>query len=108
IAPGRFEVTLLRSATEEAGYLAGVLRRAHLEDGLPWERMAVIVRSTATILPILRRALTSAGVPVTVRGEDLPLPDQPAVVHLITALRCILDPSELTEPVAEQLLLGPI
>ena len=85
-----------------------MLRRAHLEDELPWSRMAVIVRSTTTTLPILRRALTSAGVPVTVRGEDLPLPDQPAVAHLITALRCVLDPDELTEPVAEQLLLGPI
>ena len=108
IPPGRAEVTLLRSATEEAGYIAGVLRRAHLEDELPWSRMAVIVRSTTTTLPILRRALTSAGVPVTVRGEDLPLPDQPAVAHLIMALRCVLDPGELTEPVAEQLLLGPI
>jgi ATP-dependent exoDNAse (exonuclease V) beta subunit len=38
----------------------------------------------------------------------LPLPDQPAVAHLVTALRCVLDPGELTEPVAEQLLLGPI
>jgi superfamily I DNA/RNA helicase/RecB family exonuclease len=108
VAPGQVEVTLLRSATEEAGYLAGVLRQAHLEDGQPWSRMAVIVRSTATLLPILRRALTSAGVPVTVRGEDLPLPDQPAVAHLITALRCVLDPVEITEDVAETLLLGPI
>ncbi len=92
LPPGRAEVALLRSATEEAGYLAGVLRRAHLEDELPWSRMAIIVRSTTTTLPILRRALTGAGVPVTVRGEDLPLPEQPAVAHLITALRCVLDP----------------
>ena len=46
--PDGLEVTLLRSATEEAGYLAGVLRRAHLEDEPPWSRMAVIVRSTTT------------------------------------------------------------
>jgi superfamily I DNA/RNA helicase/RecB family exonuclease len=107
-APGEVDVTLLRSATEEAGYLAGVLRRAHLEDGRRWSRMAVIVRSTDTLLPILRRALTSAGVPVSVRGEDLPLPDQPAVAHLITALRCVLTPAEVTEDIAETLLLGPI
>src|SRR6202042_2143576 len=99
--PGMVAVTLLRSATEEAGYLAGVLRRAHLEDGLPWSRMAVVVRSTITTLPILRRALTGAGIPVSVRGEDLPLPDQPAVAHLITALRCVLDPAQLTDDVAE-------
>ncbi|MBV9594525.1 MAG: ATP-dependent helicase [Actinobacteria bacterium] len=108
LPPGRVEVRVLRSATEQAAHLATVLRRAHLEDGLPWSRMAVLVRSTTSSLPVLRRAFVSAGVPVAVRGEDLPLPDQPAVAHLITALRCVLDPSELTEDVAEQLLLGPI
>ncbi len=108
LPPGRAEVVLLRSATEEAGYLAGVLRREHLDRATPWSRMAIIVRSTTTTLPILRRALTSVGVPVTVRGEDLPLPEQPAVAHLVTALRCVLDPAELSESVAEALLLGPI
>ena len=108
LPPGVVEVSLLRSATEEAGYLAGVLRRAHLEDGMPWSRMSVIVRSTTASLPILRRALSSAGVPVAVRGEDLPLPEQPAVAHVITALRGALDPATITEDIAEQLLLGPI
>ena len=108
LPPGRVEVRLLRSAAEEAAYLAGVLRRAHLDDELPWSRMAVLVRSTTQTLATLRRALVTAGVPVAVAGGDVPLAEQPAVAHLLTALRCVLRPHELTEDVAEHLLLGPI
>jgi superfamily I DNA/RNA helicase/RecB family exonuclease len=108
LPPGNIDVCVLRSATEEAGYVATVLRRAHLEDGLAWSRMAVVVRSTQTALPILRRALTTAGVPVSVRGEDLPLPDQPAVAHMLTALRCVVLEEPIGEDVADALVLGPI
>jgi superfamily I DNA/RNA helicase/RecB family exonuclease len=108
IPPGRVDVRLLRSSAEEASYLAGVLRAAHLDDDLPWSRMAVLVRSTTTTLAMLRRALIAAGVPVTVPGSDVPLAEQPAVAHLLTALRCVLRPDELTEDVAEHLLLGPV
>jgi ATP-dependent exoDNAse (exonuclease V) beta subunit len=106
--PGRVEVRLLRSSAEEASYVAAVLRAAHLDDELPWSRMAVLVRSTATTLAMLRRALIAAGVPVAVPGWDVPLAEQPAVAHLLTALRCVLRPDQLTEDVAEHLLLGPI
>ena len=63
-----------------------MLRAAHL-DGMPWSRMAVLVRSTAAVLGTLRRALITAGVPVAVRGEDLPLAEQPAVAVLLEVLR---------------------
>jgi superfamily I DNA/RNA helicase/RecB family exonuclease len=106
--PGRVEVALLRSAAEEASYVAARLRGAHLDDELPWSRMAVLVRSTTTTLAVLRRALVAAGVPVAVPGSDVPLAEQPAVAHLLTALRCVLHPDELTEDLAEHLLLGPI
>src|SRR5215475_1644743 len=106
--PGRVDVALLRSAAEEASYVAAMLRGAHLDDELPWSRMAVLVRSTTTTLAVLRRALVAAGVPVAVPGSDVPLAEQPAVAHLLTALRCVLRPDELTEDLAEHLLLGPI
>ncbi|PZS20837.1 MAG: ATP-dependent helicase [Pseudonocardiales bacterium] len=104
---GSVEVGVLRSSSEEAAYVAGVLRRAHL-DGLAWSRMAVLVRSTATVLGTLRRAMITAGVPVTVRGEDLPLAAQPAVAMFLDVLACVLDPAALTEDAAERLLLGPV
>jgi superfamily I DNA/RNA helicase/RecB family exonuclease len=104
---GAVDVAVFRTASEEAGYLAGVLRAAHL-DGMAWSRMAVLVRSTNTVLGAVRRALVSAGVPLAVRGEDLPLAEQPAVAMLLEILRCVLDPALLTEDVAERLLLGPV
>jgi superfamily I DNA/RNA helicase/RecB family exonuclease len=108
VVPGRVEVAVLRSASEEATYVAAVLRSAHLHDGVPWSRMAVLVRSTVSTLGVLRRALTSAGVPVEVSGAEVPLGEQPAVAHLLTALGGALRPGSVTEEVAERLLLGPI
>jgi superfamily I DNA/RNA helicase/RecB family exonuclease len=105
--PGTVEACQFRTASEEAAYVAGVLRRAHL-DGTPWSQMAVLVRSTAAVLGTLRRALLTAGVPVVVRGDDLPLAEQPAVAMLLEVLRLALDPTALTEDAAERLLVGPI
>src|SRR3954452_16143872 len=104
---GEARVALFRTASEEAAHMAGVLRRAHL-DGLPWSRMAVVVRSTAAVLGPLRRALITAGVPVLVRDEDLPLAEQPAVAMLLDVLRFALAPAALDEDSAERLLLGPV
>src|SRR3954464_11311713 len=105
--PGEVRTGLFRTASEEAAFVAGVLRRAHL-DGLPWSRMAVVVRSTAAVLGPLRRALITAGVPVLVRDEDLPLAEQPAVAMLLELLRLALAPTALDEAAAERLLLGPV
>jgi superfamily I DNA/RNA helicase/RecB family exonuclease len=104
---GRLDVQVFRTASEEAAYLAGVLRSAHL-DGTPWSRMAVLVRSTTRTLATLRRAMTTAGVPVTVRGDDIPLAEQPAVAMLLALLGCALDPALLDEDLAEELLVGPL
>ncbi|MBG6069761.1 superfamily I DNA/RNA helicase/RecB family exonuclease [Micromonospora ureilytica] len=102
--PGVVEVHTFRSATSEAAWLAHALRSAHLLDGVPWSRMAVLVRSTALQLPTLRRALHAAGVPTVVHGEDLPLHLQPAVAPLLLLLRCALEPERLDEEAAVALL----
>jgi superfamily I DNA/RNA helicase len=107
LPPGEVEVALFRSPSEEAAHLAAVLRRAHLE-GTRWSRMAVLVRSTGNVLGTLRRAMTTAGVPVTVRGEDLPLAEQPTVALLLDVLTLVLHPERLDEDAAERLLQGPI
>lgn len=106
-APGSVKVAVFRSASEEAAYLAGVLRAAHLR-GVPWARMAVLVRSTERTLGTLRRAMITAGVPVAVRHDDLPLAEQTAVTTLLTAMACAADPATVTEDVAETLLVGPL
>ncbi|MEU7929427.1 ATP-dependent DNA helicase [Micromonospora sp. NPDC049107] len=105
---GVVEVHTFRSATSEAAWLAHMLRSAHLLDGVPWSRMAVLVRSTALQLPTLRRALHAAGVPTVVHGEDLPLHLQPAVAPLLLLLRCALEPDRLDEEAAVALLHSPL
>ncbi|WP_405429633.1 ATP-dependent helicase [Micromonospora sp. NBC_00617] len=106
--PGVVEVHTFRSATSEAAWLAHALRAAHLLDGVPWSRMAVLVRSTALQLPTLQRALHAAGVPTVVHGEDLPLHLQPAVAPLLLLLRCALEPARLDEEAAVALLHSPL
>jgi superfamily I DNA/RNA helicase len=88
--PGRVEVHALRTAGEEAAYVAHRLRAAYLLDGVPWRDMAVIVRSTERHLPALRRALAVAGVPASVAGDEMPLVAQPAVTPFLRLLECAL------------------
>ncbi|MGI8613368.1 MAG: ATP-dependent helicase [Nocardioidaceae bacterium] len=84
---GRVDVRTFTSPGAEAEHIADLLRRAHLDDGLPWSSMAVLVRSGARFIPRLRRALGSAGVPVEVAGDELPLRAEPAVQVLLRVLR---------------------
>ena len=57
-APGEIRILIADSSTQEAALVADTLRRAHLADGVPWSSMAVLVRSAARQVPLLRRALT--------------------------------------------------
>ncbi|MEU8822647.1 ATP-dependent DNA helicase [Streptomyces sp. NPDC048636] len=84
---GRVEAYTYPTAGAELDNVADILRRAHLEDGVPWSEMAVLVRAGGRSIPGVRRALTSAGVPVEVDGDDIPLRQEPAVAPLLTALR---------------------
>ncbi|MFE7409838.1 ATP-dependent helicase [Streptomyces laurentii] len=83
---GRAEVFTYPTPSTETENIADLLRRAHLEDGVPWQDMAVLTRASAH-LPALRRALTSAGVPVETDATDVPLRHEPAVSPLLLALR---------------------
>ena len=96
------------SESQEAALVADELRRAHLLDGVPWSRMAVLVRSAVRQVPPLRRALAQAGVPVVVAGDEVPLIAEPAVRPLLVLLRAALKKGFLDEVVAEELLTGPL
>lgn len=86
---GRTEVLTFPTPGTELDNIADILRRAHLEDGVAWGEMAVLVRAGARTIPMVRRALTSAGVPLDIDGDDLPLRHEPAVTPLLTALRAV-------------------
>src|SRR5690606_28634242 len=104
---GEARVLTMESPTQEAAVIADVLRRAHLVDGLPWSRMAVLVRSATRQVPVLRRALLAAGVPVAVAGDELPLAAEPVVRPLLLLLRCGLHPASLDPDTAHELLVSP-
>ncbi|MEQ4303295.1 ATP-dependent DNA helicase [Plantactinospora sp. B6F1] len=106
--PGTVQIRTFRSGTSEAAYLAHALRSAHLLDGVPWSRMAVLLRSTTLQLPPLQRALHTVGVPTVVHAEDLPLHLQPAVAPFLLLLRCALEPERLDEEAAVTLLHSPL
>ncbi|MPY62123.1 ATP-dependent helicase [Streptomyces spongiae] len=86
---GRVEVYTYPTPGTELDNIADILRRAHLEDGVPWSDMAVLVRAGSRTIPSVRRVLTAAGVPLEIDGDDLPLRHEPAVAPLLTALRAV-------------------
>lgn len=97
---GRVEVFTYPTSGTELDNVADILRRAHLEDGVPWGEMAVLVRAGSRTIPTVRRALTAAGVPLDIDGDDLPLRHEPAVAPLLTALRAVAtaEAAPATEP----------
>ncbi|MEU8987240.1 ATP-dependent DNA helicase [Streptomyces sp. NPDC048558] len=97
---GRVEVFTYPTPGTELDNVADILRRAHLEDGVPWGEMAVLVRAGSRTIPTVRRALTAAGVPLDIDGDDLPLRHEPAVAPLLTALRAVAtaEAAPATEP----------
>ena len=106
-APGELSVHVLASASQEAAFVAGRLREAHLLDGVPWDSMAVLVRGAAA-LPVLRRGLAGAGVPVAVQLEEVPLVDQPPVRALLDVLALAAGRRTLDADTAFGLVTGPL
>lgn len=107
---GRIDVRTFSDARAEADQVAATLRSAHVEQGLDYDRMAVLVRGRAALAG-LERALRAAGVPVEIAGDEIPLAEQPAVRALLLAARCALAVSQgraLLPEEAEALLLGPL
>ncbi|HXB88558.1 ATP-dependent DNA helicase [Mycobacterium sp.] len=103
---GSVEVRLAASEGAEAALVADVLRRAHLVSRVPWSQMAVIVRSVPRAGSRLSQALARAGVPVASATAWGSLPEQPAVMALLTVLAVTVD--GLDGERALTLLTGPI
>jgi superfamily I DNA/RNA helicase/RecB family exonuclease len=83
-------VRVLATPAKEAALIADYLRRAHLIAGVPWSRMAVIVRSVPLSLAPLRRALLAAGVPVQQPAQAAPLARRRGAAWMLLALRAVL------------------
>lgn len=108
-APGSGTVEVVTCASEaaQAAAIATRIRQAHLLEGIEYPDMAVLVRSGRAQLPLVARALASAGVPVDVAADEIVLAASQAVRPLLLALEAVargsVEPSE-----AERLLTSPL
>ncbi|WP_165165414.1 ATP-dependent DNA helicase [Corynebacterium qintianiae] len=93
------------SAAAQQALIADELRRGHLEEGVAYRDMAVVVRSTSLIEPV-RRSLLHAGVPVVLNPTDVVLSEQRIVAALILGLRALTENLSASE--WRDLLLGPV
>lgn len=94
------------SAPAEAARLARRLREQHLLNGVPWNRMAVVVRSGSHV-PGLARSLAVAEVPTRTSVAGRALRDDFAARQLISVVGVELGAVDPTPDVATDLLLGP-
>ena len=94
------------SAAGEVAAIAQLLREHHLLRGVPWHKMAVIVRSGA-LLSSFTRGLALAEVPTSTMSGGLALRDDYAARQLITAIMIAIGALELTDDRIGELLLGP-
>ena len=110
-AAGSVDVISHDSWGDLIAWIVEDLRRRHLGRAeappVPWSDMAVISRSTGH-LDALRRALSSAGVPVTTASADIPLPEEPAVATLLAAASAAIAPADLQVRDAIDLVTGPL
>lgn len=106
--PGSVETYRFEQQTEEAEWIAAETTRLHLEQGVPYNRIAVFVRSKRRFLPELSRALDRRHIPH--ERPDARLVDQPAVRF---AFDCVMaatgseGPAERDRAV-RRMLLGPL
>ncbi len=104
--PGRLDVRVLASTSDEVAQVAAHLRRAHLVDGVPWSQMAVVLRAAGD-LAALRRGLARHGVPVTQRTDEVALAQQAPVRALLDLLAVVAGRDEPSADRVADLLGGP-
>lgn len=89
---------VFRSESEEFSFVAGLLRKRHLFDQVPWSNMAVVARSRPE-LEKLALALSGESVPIRIMGSAASLKDEHASGQLLRLARICLS----AEPVSYQL-----
>ena len=87
---GIVEAHVLHSGAQEAAFVAHELRAAHLLHGVPWHRLAVVVRGSSR-QATLRRVLAARGVPVQGDAHRVPVRDEPAARPLLQMLASAVD-----------------
>lgn len=87
VGDGQIQLWSFPNGAAQSAGIAAALREEHLDSGLAWSDMAVLVRSGNDQIPPLARALVHAGIPVDVAGDEMGLARDPAVRPLLIALQ---------------------
>lgn len=87
--PGAVRAITWPDEAQQASGIAAILRQAHLFDGVDFSEAAVLVRSGRRHIGPIVTALTAAGVPVEVSGDEMPLASTLAVRPLLLALEVL-------------------
>lgn len=101
---------VVQSYASEVSRDAGIaeqIRRAHIDEQIPWDQMAILVR-TARHIPALQRMLANAEVPTMIAADERPLRAEPAVAVLLAAAQAAVDLPNLGTDEALEILAGPI
>lgn len=97
--------------TVQVGAVAAHMRSLHLEQGLAWGKMAVIVRQSSSV-ELIRQELRRGGVPLAPDTPALLLRSEPAAKALLdcarAALEQLLGVPVVQEEAARALLLSPL
>jgi len=94
------------TAARTAAVIARALREEHLLYGVPWGRLAIVVRSGAQV-PGLSRSLALAEVPTRTGGGGVALRDDAAARSLLAVVETGIGRRELDADLAAELLTGP-
>ena len=105
--PGRVELRVFDQESEESDWIASEAARLHLEQEIPYRRMAVLVRTKRRLLKELSRALERRSIPHD--RPDIRLVDHPAArIVFDLASAAIAPDSHTATPPIRRLLLGPL
>jgi len=110
---GEILTARLETAHEEARFIAHHFHSLHLGEGIPYNKMAIILRSPGARTATLRRTLGALGIPVAQDSNSIPLILQSAISPMILIARVGLAHSDerrreiLTPENVESLLLSP-
>jgi superfamily I DNA/RNA helicase len=95
-------------SSEEHAAVARELRRLHVEEGVPWRELAVVVRRQGAHVGNLLRALDDAQVPRTVPERGLSLGAAPATHPYVLALRWLVADAPAREELIEPMLTSDV
>ena len=102
------EAWLAPHTSEEHAAIARELRRLHVEEGVPWNELAVVVRRQGAHVGSLLRALDDAGVPRALPESGMALTAEPATFPYVLALRWLTADAEAREQLVESVLTSDL